>query len=204
MFSRKGYVVERRLSRGAYGEVYRGTNSKTGKLFALKTLNLDKLGPNLQKKFLPRELATLMTVRHAHMAHIHDIMRSCNQIYIFMEFGNCDLSGYIKAHGAIDEPQTAIWFGQVASALYYLHIDMRLAHRDIKIDNVLLFGDDNQVAKLIDFGFAQECWDWDQGRPLMSKTWCGTPPYYSPQIVECVPYNSFASDCWAMGIFVQQ
>ena len=74
-----------------------------------------------------------------------------------------------------------------------------MAHRDIKVDNILLSNGPKYVAKLTDFGFATECWDRNENRVTMSTTFCGTKPYFSPQMVARKPYNAFAADCWAMG-----
>ena len=88
---------------------------------------------------------------------------------------------------------------QVCSAVHYLHIEQRIAHRDIKLDNVLLFDD---VAKLTDFGFANESWNWDENRLNHSETFCGTTPYFCPQIIKSKPYNAYAADCWALGVML--
>lgn len=88
-----------------------------------------------------------------------------------MEFATGgDLTGYLRKNGQIPEPKMARWFGQVASALFYLHIDLRLAHRDIKLDNILLIG---EIAKLSDYGFATEAWNWKQNAPILTETYCG-------------------------------
>jgi len=34
----------------------------------------------------------------------------------------------------------------------------------------------------------------------MSQTFCGTVPYYSPQLVAKRPYNAFKADVWAMSV----
>ena len=86
---------------------------------------------------------------------------------------------------------------------------------DIKLENVLLFNEQQQqqqqqpasaasagsslVAKMTDFGFATESWDWKQQKPVLCRTWCGTAPYYPPQILRFIEYNPFAADCYSMG-----
>ena len=63
-------------------------------------------------------------------------------------------------------------------AIKYIH-DKRIAHRDIKLENVLL--DSNLNVKLIDFGFSIKVPD---GKKL--NIFCGTPSYMSPEIVSKV------------------
>ena len=53
-------------------------------------------------------------------------------------------------------------------------LDFLIAHRDIKIDNVLL--DEHWVPKVTDFGFATEAVD-NEGYTLLSETYCGTRPF---------------------------
>lgn len=46
---------------------------------------------------------------------------------------------------------------QILKALNYMHNSLKIAHRDIKAENILLMGavdSENLTAKLCDFGFA--------------------------------------------------
>jgi serine/threonine protein kinase len=52
----------------------------------------------------------------------------------------------------LDEDFARQIFRQVVSALYYLHYN-RIAHRDIKLENIMLNKDG--VVKMIDFGFVR-------------------------------------------------
>jgi len=53
----------------------------------------------------------------------------------------------------------------IIDAIAYLH-ERGLMHRDIKLENILLF--DNDLIKLSDFGWACQCLD-------KKDTICGTP-----------------------------
>lgn len=197
VFKRKSYKVELKLSEGAFGQVYKGTNIKTGETVAVKVMDLSKVGTKFKEKFLCREIDALMTIRHEYIIYIHDIIKANNKYYIFMEFANGgDLTHYLQENGAMPETLACYWFTQVSQALKYLHIDMKIAHRDIKIDNVMLH--DNKV-KLTDFGFAK---DLNKENEKPSTTFCGTEPYYSPQIVQRKPYDVFGADVWAMGVML--
>lgn len=59
----KGYAVESFLARGGYGAVFRGKNLQNGQTVAFKAMFLDQVSSSTKKRFLPRELATLMTVK---------------------------------------------------------------------------------------------------------------------------------------------
>ncbi|KAF9968000.1 hypothetical protein BGZ70_007284 [Mortierella alpina] len=54
---------------------------------------------------------------------------------------------------AVGEGQSRIIFNQVAEAIRYLHEDMRIVHRDIKLENILRH--ESGVWKICDFGLAE-------------------------------------------------
>jgi len=199
VFKKKGYKIQKKLSEGAFGQVYKAVNTKTEDLCAVKVMDLDKVGQKFKQKFLPRELAALIEVKHENVILIHDIIRANHKIYIFMEFAsNGDIAGYLKKNGALNESLACYWFTQISRALKFTHEELHMAHRDIKIDNMLL--NDHNIAKLTDFGFAKDVWDEKKQKVMSSETFCGTEPYYSPQIVARKPYNPFCADVWAMGV----
>ena len=100
-----------------------------------------------------------------------------------MEFcENGELFEFVKTRGPMKEELAAKIFMQIYSAVKYLHLK-KIAHRDIKTENVLL--DANMNAKLIDFGFSKEYTSED---PMM-ETFCGSPSYVSPEIIKKQKYN---------------
>lgn len=145
VFRKKCYTIEKMLNEGAFGQVYKGTNTATGELVAIKVMDLDAVGDKFKQKFLPRELAALIGIKHQYVINIHDIIRANHKIYIFMEFANGgDITGYLTKNGPIPEALSCYWFTQTCRALCYIHEELNIAHRDIKIDNILLH---NNVAK---------------------------------------------------------
>lgn len=192
----KGYKVENKLGQGAYGVVFKATNVRTGQLSAVKVIELTSMSERSRAKFLPREIQTLINCRHENLIQVYDIFRAASKMFIFMEFaGNGDIAGYAKKHNGIKESLTCQWFWQATQGLAFLHINLSTAHRDIKLDNVLL--DQEWVAKMTDFGFAK---NFDVDNMVPSTTFCGTVPYECPQILEHKPYNAFKADIWSMGV----
>lgn len=70
-----------------------------------------------------------------------------------------------------------------------------VTHRDLKLDNLLLDGENN--VKIIDFGFAT-CFPHDR----KTKLFCGTPSYMSPEIVARKEYSGPPADVWALGVIL--
>ena len=70
-----------------------------------------------------------------------------------------------------------------------------IAHRDIKLENILL--DDDNNLKIIDFGFST-CIPNDK----KVKMFCGTPSYMAPEIVSKKEYCGPPADIWALGVLL--
>lgn len=202
VLKKKGYILQKKLAAGAFGQVYSALKTRHDgreEMSAVKVMDLEKCGEKFKQKFLPRELSVLIQVRHINVIKVFDIFRMGGRIYIFMEFApNGTIADYVKKNDALSESRSKLWFYQTGSALQYCHNKFGIAHRDIKVDNIML--DYNNNAKLTDFGFARIAYDPDTGRLNLSETFCGTLPYYCPQILQKRPYNPFKADVWAMGV----
>ncbi len=81
------------------------------------------------------------------------------------------------------------WASQLCDAVSYLH-DRDIAHRDLKLENLLL--DTSNNIKLTDFGFVK-----GNSSQALSKTFCGSRSYASPEILKGVAYQPTKADVWA-------
>lgn len=195
VFERKGYRVTDKISEGAFGKVYKAKLISSGELSAVKVMDLDKMDKKVAEEFLPRELQIVAQLKHPSILNVYDIFKSAGKIYIFMDFApNGCLTDRCKID-PIQENIAKIWFRQVVEAVHYMHVQMRICHRDIKTDNVLL--DKNDDAKLTDYGFAR----FVRPSEVIAKTMCGTAPYYAPELIRR-KYDPFKADCWALGVLL--
>ena len=100
VFKKKGYTIEKKLNEGAFGQVFKGLDTKTGDPVAIKVMFCDKLGRKYEEKFWPRELAALSGIRHPNVVEIFDIIRAAGKLFIFMEFANGgDIASYLMKNG---------------------------------------------------------------------------------------------------------
>ena len=63
-----------------------------------------------------------------------------------------DLLNYVRKRRRLKEPLAQKIFKQIIDGLNYIH-SKRIAHRDIKLDNILLDGKGN--VKIADFGVSR-------------------------------------------------
>lgn len=63
-----------------------------------------------------------------------------------------EILDYVQFTGKFSEPVCRYYFKQIIDGLAYLHNDIGVCHRDMKLDNILL--DANFNIKLADFGFS--------------------------------------------------
>jgi serine/threonine protein kinase len=78
----------------------------------------------------------------------------------------------------------------------YMH-EQNVAHRDLKLENLLLMSSDNDMdIKIADFGFAKIA-----KTDYSLRTGCGTPCYVAPEIIRRQNYGTKV-DMWSMGVIV--
>lgn len=114
-----------------------------------------------------------------------------------MEYGGTDsLFNYLKAkkYHCLAEEEARQVFRQAVEGVDYLH-KKNIAHRDIKLENILL--NESQTVKLIDFGFSIQS---QKGQLL--NIYCGTPSYMSPELAMKKNYQGWHADVWALGVLL--
>ena len=141
------------------------------------------------------EFKAFLSLKHENIVEVYEIVEAEEYAFVLMEFAEFgDVFEYIMNNGLLSVESTLSVFAQVLSAVQYCH-EHKIAHSDIKLENVLL--SKNGSAKLADFGFAKSC-----EIVAESDEFCGTLPYAAPEVIQGMEYNSMKADMWSMGVML--
>ncbi|OHT07540.1 CAMK family protein kinase [Tritrichomonas foetus] len=195
-FSIGTYVFERNIGAGAFASVWRAHHKLSNSIVAIKVIEKATISTQVAQTRLQREIALLKQMDHPFIAEFFQVMENHEFYFLVMEYvENGNLLDYVNSNGRLSEEQARRYFAQLISVLEYLHEEKKVAHRDLKCENVLL--DKYNNIRLIDFGlsnmFTDVC-------PQLS-TACGSPAYAAPEMIKGNTYT-IAADIWSAGILL--
>ena len=196
VLAKRGFLVRMNLGSGSYSKVKMALSlNKHPDKVAVKIVDRLKAPKDYQHKFMPRELELWPKLQHPNIVKLHEVFEDSHRVFMVLDYAeHGDALKYIQAVGAISEQLARSWTFQICDAVRYMH-DQNIAHRDLKLENLLLDGDRN--IKLSDFGFIR------QMKPNhYSSTFCGSKSYAAPEILTGRPYNPKKSDVWAIGVIL--
>ncbi|RKP39349.1 kinase-like domain-containing protein, partial [Dimargaris cristalligena] len=191
-----GYRLTKSLGRGTFSKVYLGVNKATDEHVALKFIK-NRPGSKSDKHEIrvQREINILTLIQHPNIISIKKRADTTNNTILVMEYAQGgELLSYIRQHGRLQEQEARVFFRQIVSAIDYCHKNCVL-HRDLKLENVML--DARKSIKIIDFGFANT-FRYDS----LLDTFCGSPFYAAPEMVNGVKYVGPEVDIWSMGVIL--
>jgi len=209
-FEVEDYTLYKQLGEGSYGVIYSVYSNKDhSKKFAMKKIiahDLDELDGFHQ------EFEFVASCNHPNIMKIFGVcVRFLDvttfALYVLMEMAINDwdkeIKEHLKIHKLYKEDELIFILKQLTSALKFMQVNKKIAHRDIKPQNILIFETNNKYNdyKVADFGEAKEVKISKQLNTLR-----GTELYMSPALynglkdeLDDVTHNPYKSDVFSLG-----
>lgn len=179
-------------AKGAYGKVLLATDKTTNEKVVIK-----KIPQTTPIRMINNEVrAGKFLGSHPNIAQLYQyIDRPDFHYLVFQYIAGQDLFCHLEKMGFAPQPEPTARsiITQICSGLQHIH-SHSIAHRDIKLENVLIEPSTGKVT-VIDLGL---CAFIEEGKPC--RDWCGSDNYLAPEIVRRTPYNGYKADVFSAGV----
>lgn len=203
-------IMPKTLGRGRFSTVYLAI--KNGQRYAIKHTPLFPHHELVATRLLREPTLLAEIPPHPNLVTVVETIRTSGHFYLVEEY----LDGYVTLESLIsnynrDNPSgprklpedvASKILAQLVMALHAIHTPLRVCHRDVKPENVLVHPDTLQL-KLLDFGLATH---FSRSHAKLT-TCCGSPAFHCPEIVAAlshplgtVSYWGPEVDAWTCGI----
>lgn len=191
------YTIEKQLAEGCFAKILLTNHKPTNSTIVLKAIHIELTS---MKEFIKEYHYSYQLSHHPNILSSYQVSFQTNQYYIFAveyaPFG--DLAANVGP-GGLPEVFCKSIATQLANALGFMH-SKGLVHRDVKLENVLVFAPDFSRVKLCDFGATT------RHNVLVNKIQHSWTSFLPPEILEVVKNERFACknscDSWQFGILM--
>lgn len=181
------------LGEGSYGKVKLAREKTTGELVAIKYIKKLKINDETEINRIRREIKIMSKLNHPNIINVREVFENKERIILVLDCATeGELYDYINKRGKLTEKDARRIFRQIVAAVNYCHQN-GVVHRDLKLENIVL--DENGNVKIADFGLSNF-----YSLTNLLSTYCGSPLYASPEIVNGHPYYGPEVDCWSLGV----
>ncbi|XP_012890743.1 PREDICTED: sperm motility kinase-like [Dipodomys ordii] len=185
---RAQYRVLRDIGEGGFAEVKLAQHLLTHTFVAIKVIPKTK-----DDAILNMERDLMRSLDHPNVIKLYEIIETDELVCLVLEYAERgNLQDLVDTVGCMWEEEARSLFRQITHATCYCH-NMGIAHRDLKLDNILL--DAQGKPKLCDFGLGVRCLE---GQRLQMV--CGTLPFCAPEILTHESYDGTKADVWSLGV----
>lgn len=178
------------IGSGSFSDIFTATHVQTNTKVALKIMF--KTDDQEEMKSIQQEVQINKTLDHPFVCKFFTEIETEHLIIIVMELiEGTNTLDYVNQNSGLPNTEAQNLFAQLVIAIEYLHNEVHITHRDLKLENIMLdrFGH----IRLIDFGFSSV--------NTMMSTCCGSIPYCAPEILLEQKYTN-AADIWSMGVIL--
>ena len=196
------YTIEDRIGQGGMGVVYRATDTRLGRVVAIKVIAADAAGSRDRRDRFLREARAASALNHPNIVTIHEVDHANGIDFLVMELvGGRPLNEIIPRTGLPLERAIEL-AEQIANALATAHAS-GIVHRDVKPTNIVISA--SGQAKMLDFGLAKVLAPRDPAADTMTAAPAtelgvvvGTIAYMSPEQAQGRPISD-RSDIFSFG-----
>jgi serine/threonine protein kinase len=215
------YLLEKRLGRGAMGQVYlaRDQNFGTRKV-AVKTVRPDILSDEEMQEGeaiarFEREARTAASIQHPNVVGVSDFGKSPEGVFfLVMEYVQGEtLHHLLRREGTLSPQRSLTLLRQIAAGVEAAH-DEGILHRDLKPANIFIMqnrkksGAGDGFVKVGDFGLAkivnQAVSEIDSSSGPASRGIIGTPEFMAPEQMQPNAQLDARADVYALGTIAYQ
>jgi RAC serine/threonine-protein kinase len=185
------------LGKGTFGKVILCREKATNHLYAMKILKKDVIIKKDEVTHTMTEKRVLQKTNHPFLLTLKYSFTTVDRLCLVTEYVNGgELYFHLAKERQFSEDRTRFYGAEIISAIDYLHTNA-IIYRDLKLENLLL--DKDGHIKIADFGLCKEDIRWG----TTTKTFCGTPEYLAPEVLDDVNYGR-AVDWWGVGVVMYE
>lgn len=196
------YEVLAPLGAGGMGEVWRARDTRLERDVALKVLGSGLLADDAARRRFRKEALALAKLKHAHIAHIYDVVSEESVDALVMELVEGESLSDRLQGGPLPESEVVRLGLQLAEGLSTAHAE-GVIHCDLKPSNLKLTPQGE--LKILDFGLAHfrraaaaETLSAVATESATAFEVVGTLPYMAPEQLKAEPLDA-RTDIWAAG-----
>ncbi|CAM1308982.1 AKT3 (predicted) [Pycnogonum litorale] len=191
------FVLMKVLGKGTFGRVMLCEEKGKGRYYAIKILKKSVI---IQKDEIAHTLTenrVLRNTSHPFLISLKYSFQTLDKLCFVMEYVNGgELFFHLSRERIFNEDKTRFYGAEIILAIEYLHKE-GIIYRDLKLENLLL--DNAGHIKIADFGLCKE----DICYGSTTKTFCGTPEYLAPEVLEDHDYGR-SVDWWGVGVVMYE
>ena len=181
------------IGHGTFASIYSAIFKKTNTRVAVKAIVKDEAS----KEFVQNEIDVHKSLHHPLIAEfLFDFDTEHLKILVMELIDGCSLLDKVNLDdNFIGSIQAQHIFVQLASVVQYLHNTKKVAHHDLKLENILV--DNYGHIRLADFGISV-C---NSTNESINNFHC-SPAFGAPEVLRKEPYDAFKADVWSLGITI--